>query len=374
MYLTQNNLHPVSTPRGYVSSLFVPVIRTRLVRSFHAAFTECEIRKSQSLRSLESVLLNNACPPDILSPLNLLSRALEACLDVTVKKVEFSILLLNSCPQTDCHKSGRIEVRNFCLRDDRLEPCLPLLTACHFDGISDQPLSWLLNLVQAIGKSATAIQAVIRVISTCTESDLIALQRSETRLNVFLALSDVCLAKAGEEKIHHEGFEQTEVRTLGMNAISLALSVTVDPVGLMSLRKDASDQTIAQRAFLAMFEELFQETYFREKRISYSNQVTNLRVQRLVASTSIVTRVAALYLEQQFTSNPLEEFSVLIPSLFGLIKGLLGSQSELTVDFDIILNKMIRGDLLYIKELGLPELVGTCFEMETSLWPSKSSS
>jgi hypothetical protein len=164
-----------------------------------------------------------------------------------------------------------------------------------------------------------------------------------------------------------ETLHTINLRQEALSAIATGLLVSTDPASLMNLRRGPSEYTIGQKAFCIFFQELLYESYLRKLpdiHPRYSSLVS-ARLKRIRASISIVTRMGALQTEQHIS---LDELAVLIPSVLGLVKGLLGGTSEKTTEFDAALKDMLTGDLLYMKELGIPEFVGTPFEIETSLW------
>ena len=381
MYATQ--YMPVATPRGFVTaSVFIPSVRTKLVRSFYKAFPQAEL---SSVRQIESALLSNGCAGD-QSLLSLLLIYLESSgLDsITPEKSKFFASIIAYCPSSEDHRLLKIRIRDLCLHHlltlepncSSLLPLVDIVVSTPTEGIgSVQVCKWVCDALASMYsiQRLSLIQLVKRIVRECSDQDLLVIQRSQTSSNILLALATLVTFVDNGRGIVVETEAESSVRTEALHAISSALVATSDPVGLLNLRRDADDQTIGQKAFMVMFQELFHEVESRRGGItddahSYSLE---LRLKRLKIAVGMVLRLAALHVEAG-QATPLDEYALLIPSLFGLVKGILATAKEPSNQFDIAVRQLLTGDLLYVKELGLPELVGSCFEIETAVIANSS--
>ena len=378
-----------STPRAFLaSSLYLPVIRAKLVRAFHAAYPEGELRKSAQLRNLESVLLANA-PIAESTPIGLLTSHIEKCgAALTHNQSVFVSRLLAYTPSTEDTKPARVAIRDAVLASvstaysagdiDRCIDGMQVLLACPVDGLSEKTdaMGILCSLlrhqpVTTALHSDRMIPFAVKLFQSVSDIDLSSLQRAPTNSNILLALSSLVLAPVSDATVETEPLSLLRVRGEALNAISVALALASDPIALLNLREDsATDLTIAQRAFMVLFHEFFYEVQIRHFQIPDSYPIfLPLRLRRVRDATVIVTRMAALLVDHHASPAPLDEYSALVPSLFGLVKALIGGSAKPeTAEFDSLVAEMQRGSLLYIKELCLPELVGTCFEIEHSIW------
>jgi len=380
MYATQ--YMPVATPRGFVTaSVFIPSVRTKLLRSFYKAFPHTEL---SSVRQIESALLSNGCAGD-QSMLSLLLIYLESSgLDsMTPEKSKFFASIIAYSPSSEDHRLLKIRIRDLCLHHlltlepncSSLLPLVDILVSTPTEGIgSVQVCKWVCDALASMYsiQRLSLIQLVKRIVRECSDQDLLVIQRSQTGSNILLALATLVTFVDNGRSIVVETEAESSVRTEALHAISIALVATSDPVGLLNLRRDADDQTIGQKAFMVMLQELFHEVESRRGGITDAHSYSlEFRLKRLKIAVGMVLRLAALHVEAG-QATPLDEYALLIPSLFGLVKGILATAKDPSNQFDIAVRQLLTGDLLYVKELGLPELVGSCFEIETAVIANSS--
>ena len=363
-----------ATPRGFVvSSLYLQPVRTKLVRLFYAAYATDQIRRSGELKAIENVLLSNTVGSDG-HPISLLSkRFLETDKSVTKDEAEFVYTLLCHTPQTEDTKSYRLTIRDSCVSKFSGSVCgelFKILLACPTDGLAEN-VTFLETVCSVIAQGADQAELICdyvfplvsKLLNAASDAGFLQLQKANT--NIFLSIGSI-LNGAGSEPLH-----VFRMRQMCMAVTATAVSLSPDPLALLSLRQAQSERTLSQRVFSVLFEELMYELHSRTHGLptNYPNFVS-LRAKRMKDAVIILARLGSLYVDfpAQNKQNPLDDFSLFIPSLFGLVKALIAKRSEATASIDLIITELVKGDLLFIKELSNAKLVGTSFEIEQSAW------
>ena len=373
---TPRNVSFVSQP----SALYIQTVRASLLRLFHDAFDAELVLKTPDLSSLENILLANSVTGLEPHPVEIISRLLGAAqVDIlTPTRSAFVRDLLYSTSTSDESVKWRIDCRDQVIRNvlsvdlpisSNLESAIQILLACPFQTVaSDESFR---KLVCGVLKSREHPDSITRLIVTylvkilhaCTETDL---QHLQTDSNILLALSDLVVEMKADIFTISDTLGMLRTRQEALQVLSVALALSPDPLAFLNLRRDAFDKTIGQKAFAVLFSELLLESKYRYQQAlpeMYSTFFPT-RWRRIKDSTNILTRMASL----EPATSPLDEYSVLIPSLFGLIQSIIAKPSTETEKFDKAVKKMLQGDLVLIKELGAPELVGTPLEIEHSIW------
>lgn len=296
---------------------------------------------------------------------------------MTAAKSKFFASIIAYSPLSEEHRSLKIRIRDSCLHHlQTLEPnasptlsLVDILLSTPSEGAISEPVcKWICDALASLNsqRRLSLIQLVKRMLRECSDQEMLVIQRSHTGSNILLALAALALVVDNGRSVVVEIEAESSVRTEALHAISCALVATSDPVGLLNLRRDTDDQTIGQKAFMVMFQELLHEVEFRRGGITDAHSsFLELRLKRLKLAVGMLVRLAALHVEAG-QASPLDEYALLIPSLFGLVKGILATAKDTSNEFDKAVRQLLTGDLLYVKELGLPELVGTCFEIETA--------
>lgn len=383
MYLTQ----PAPTPRGYFSgsTLYVPPVRARLLRSFHDGFKSSQVKGSKDLQALEETLLSNSSESHPIFHLCNFLKMVSYNIPLTAS--EFISELLAFTTVTEENKIGRsliregvcATLRKLIISDTfNLQGLLKILLSTPLDGgfsSSIENLNLMSTLIRKHVKGS--IQIAEKIFQQSTDSEMLQVQRSNTDSNIVLALAEQILVTSNEmSPFIQEPAEVASLRASALHAIAVALSVTVDPLPILLLRKDQTDKTVAQKAFIVLFQQLMYEEYIRKFGGSESGSLNEqIRLSSLRDSMTILSRAGALISDRADAENSpapliLDEYACLIPSLFGIIRSLITTKR--CAKIDAFLNDIQTGDLLFIKELSVPGIVGTCFEFERSLWASKS--
>jgi hypothetical protein len=144
---------------------------------------------------------------------------------------------------------------------------------------------------------------------------------------------------------------------------------TQDVVALLNLREDWSDsKTIGQRIFYLFFNELLRESRIRHHPIPESDyrKYLPLRTKIIRGCLMCLARLGAVWTEASIpvSESPIKEGSLLIASVFGLVKDLSIHRTPLSSPIDeIVCNR--TDSLLFLKELcdTVPGL-----EHEVSAW------
>ena len=383
MYLTQ----PAPTPRGYLSgsTLYVPPVRARLLRSFHDGFKSSQVRGSKDLQALEETLLSNSSESHPI--FHLCNFLKPECDNILLTASEFIADLLALTTVTEENKTWRslirqgvcATLRRLIINDaSNLESLVKILLSTPLDGgssTSSENLNLLSMLIRKRVKGS--IPLAEKIFQQSTDSEMLQVQRSNTDSNIVLALAEQVLVPSNEMyPFTKEPGEMATMRASALHAISVALSVTVDPLPVLLLRKDQTDKTVGQKAFIVLFQQLLYEEYIRKFEVPKSGSLNEeIRLSSLKDSVTILSRAGAL-ISERTGSEPspppliLDEYACLIPALFGIIRSLISSKRSAKIDG--FLNAIQTGDLLFIKELSIPGIVGTCFELERSLWGLKS--
>jgi hypothetical protein len=219
-----------------------------------------------------------------------------------------------------------------------------------------------------------------------SEIELTQLQRAETKLNIFLHLSEMVdgVGHAGEF-IQVITLTESELFSDIMDVFVSAVMKTSDSLAFLSLRHDSGysigttcdnpttvefGTTIGQKCLCVLFQELLNESRIRA--MGGHDEVTKKfltsRIRRVRGAMHILTRLGAVWSEvgqSSPTNSPIGEYSLLIPSIFGLLKELMAIQSD--DPFPSLVKDMHEsGDLFFLKEL---QTTIPGFEIETSQWP-----
>lgn len=383
MFLTQI---PSGTPRGsYLNqaiALYMQPVRAKLLRLFHNGFTQEWVRQSPELFGIETVLLANISPMSDNNPLALIAKEIETHSQTVndVKKAKFIAALVAYTPITEENKTWRNQIRNIfviemsknLLNQEVIEAGLRILTACPAENVSDDPetSALLCEILRTQSHSDSVIQValeyVMKILHAATDHHILAMQK-ESKSNIFIEIASllVTVPLAGIP-LSVESVTRLATRGRALNVISVALSLSSEPAAFLNLRRDSSEKTIAQKAFGVLFAELMLENRYRHflPLPETYTQTADIRVRRVRDAICILNRMSSL----EASKSPLEEYSVLVPSLFGLVRSLLAKPSIETSAFDAIFQEMLRGDLVMIKELGTAQLAGTALEIEQSVW------
>lgn len=365
---------PSATPRATCIPLYLPHVRTKLVRMFYAAFPQEAIKAMPALKAIESILLSNVVTSTDCNPVCLLANSdlMDYCLGSEAAEL-FVANVLASTPQSEDTKASRLAIRDTAFSrpgSDILlhSPLAGIVTANQaILGIACKTLS----MTDIMGKSktvGTCINFLINLFHSCTESEFNIIQCAPESTNVLLALIDLAIPQQDKPLVSEE-LSVLEIRHRALTALSVAVSVSTDPITLLRLKRSGSPMTIAKKVFDALFSELLLESFFRSAELpgTYSAGV-KIRARRIRDSVNILVRLACTFLESPGHKSPLDDYSLMIPSLLGLMRALLAKPSNMTAEIDEVLTEIMGGDLNFIKELGVPELAGTPFELEKSIW------
>lgn len=327
-----------------------------------------------ALKAIESVLLSNVVTSADCNPVCLLSNAevMDYCLGSEAAEV-FVANVLASTPQSEDTKASRLAIRDFALSKPGFDILLhsPLAGLLNSNqgilGIACKTLS-LPDLMEKSKTVGTCINFLINLFHSCTESEFNIIQCAPDSTNVLLALIDLAVPQQ-DKPLVSEQLWVLEIRHRALTALSVAVSVSADPITLLRLRTSETTMTIAKKVFDVLFSELLLESFFRSGELpgTYSAGV-KIRARRIRDSVNILVRLACAFLESPGHKSPLDDYSLMIPSLLGLMRALLAKPSNMTAEIDAVLTEMMAGDLNFIKELGVPELAGTSFELEQSIW------
>lgn len=363
-----------ATPRGFVvASLYLAPVRTKLVRLFYSAYTSDEIQGTPELAALESVFLTNVSSPDS-HPVTLMEKHI-TCGTVNLSSAEsqFVYSLLCYTPCSEETKSNRLNIREWAV--ERMRTCVTaqvckVMLACPSEGLVETPV-FLQSICGILSQGITQIDLITesifpligKVLNAASEVDFLSLQRHS--FNIFLLLADLLTTTDNETPAVFG------MRAKVLSLLSTGVGLSPDPLALLNLRQGQADKTVSQRVFCVLFEELMYEQSVRTHGLSQNYAgFASMRAKRIRDGGAILARLGSLHYDSPSTNKvtPLDEYSLFIPSLFGLVKALMARPSSETEEIDSVIADLLTGDLAFVKELSNPKIVGTCFELEQSGW------
>jgi hypothetical protein len=226
------------------------------------------------------------------------------------------------------------------------------------------------------GATPSVVGFCHHIVEGFNEAEIVQLQRAATNLNIFIALSEILVKSDGihiGEFLHTQSLYQSKLRSDAMDVLVTAAMKTTDLVALTCLRPDAhpgcNEASIGQRCVSIILQELLNESRIRALggHDTVTRQFLPCRIRLVKGAMYILTRLGAVWSETA-TACPIEEYSLLIPSVFGLIRELLGAPaSDGPCEFsDLVKDFYESGDLHFLKELQ-STIPG--FEIESSQWP-----
>ena len=363
-------LGSTQTPRNTLasSSLYIAPVRAKLVRLFYSAFNSEEIARTPNVVKLETVLLNNTVVVPDNHPVYLLSLILDKCLGSITASV-FAARLLAFTPISEESKPWRLTIRDLvltALAEGR--GGLDILMALPLEGVFlDERFQAICCPLLRVDSEHVllCIDVVLKALSSCVSID------APKCTKLVLTLAVLILPSGQRAYMVEESLSVLSVRQKALTAISVAVSLSTDPISILQLRSEEKI-SVGQSIFQVLFTELLLESHSRHYGLpQWYQRSTAVRVRRIRDSTAVLVRLASQQVEAS-TKSQLGEYAVLVPSLFGLVKSILakaGGSIPETAEIDAVVVEMTRGDLTYIKELGAPELAGTAFEIEHSSWP-----
>jgi hypothetical protein len=356
---------PSATPRGHVPPLYVPAVRTKLVRLFYSAFTNQDIQKHEQLRNLESALLTNSMDG---SPVGFLAQ--DTVIKLCLRKMESAIFasnLLSFTPVSDENRMQRVSIRDqligtlSCANTEEIPMITKILIACPYDNLNSGLIEFITTHLSPDAVGGSCIDIFLKIVQSLPDTFVDSVVRENPK--VISALMDLACPLSSQDP-DAETIEVLKVRQQALTGISLLIALSQDPLSILNLSSDG--RTIGQRVFDILFSELMLETHFRKDGLqSYYSDTLQNRIRRIQDSNNILVRMAVGSAEHGKRRHPLDDYSFLVPSLLGLIRGLLAKSCPSTREIDAVISSMVSGDVGFLKELSLPELVGTPFELET---------
>jgi hypothetical protein len=160
---------------------------------------------------------------------------------------------------------------------------------------------------------------------------------------------------------------ESDIQSDIVGVIVSAVMKTTDPIAFLNLRFEKRT-TIGQKIFCVLFQELLNESRIRALggHDDKTRKFIPSRIRRVMGAVHVLTRLGSVWSESgQSTTSPIGEYSLLIASLFGLVKEFLAV--DLNDPFsDLVKDMHESGDLIFLKEL---QTTIPGFEIETSHWP-----
>lgn len=365
---------PSATPRATCIPLYVPQVRTKLVRMFYAAFSQEKIIAVYALRAIESVLLSNVVTTVETNPVTLLAQpgVIDQCIGTEQGEI-FAATVLACTPVSEDTKISRISIRDAVIQN----PGYTILLYCPLTGLVEAKPSILISACKILQSSSieedskklsACINFLTSLFHNCSDKEWETIRSSPEQSNILVALAELA-CPTRDKPLVIESSSFLELRTHALTALSVAISNSTDPVATLRLSTYGGSMTLGKQMFDVMLSELLLESYFRWSGLppAYSS-AAKLRTRRLRDSINILVRLAVTFLDSGHQKSPLDDYSVLIPSLLCLVRSLLTKSSAATSEMDSVIVELIQGDLGFIKELGVPELAGTSFELERSIW------
>lgn len=349
----------VPTPRGdrMPPPLFHPSIRAFVLSQFYQSMPPC------SGSELETKILNSELH-DAPAVLTLVAARMgEVPMDQMLSDFVSSILQL--LPNAEESKEARLIIRKVTLEALSSQP-IPgyrILRHCPMAGLLENPATLSLMCQHLNSPDSATVLAVLNLVSAllpaCPEN-ISFIQGAMSSSNIFLAISLLLLPAAGELNTS-ETFHMVQVRSLAVHTLAIAAMESAEPLALLSLRSDANDATIGEKAFLVVFQELLQESQMRHVGLPANyTKFLPLRISRIRDTMNVLLRLSAL-------QGSIGDYAILVPSLFALVKALVGAPTPETLDFDSMLAEVQREDLPCVKEL-LTCTIPPPFDIEHSFW------
>lgn len=345
--------------------LFSPIIQKKLLDLFYQirqppkgweAILDCLISNTDSSRQTMLQILNETYPCDS----ELCGEFVRAIL-LVLGKVQDQLLMSLRDKIFDRMSD----------RTGRFEELIDILTILPTESLlSRDQMCLIFESIDRQLRSGrfSSLKFVRKCIMHATPQEVMSIQVLPIPHNIFITAS-LGLRPKTDSMIIVDDESDLRRKSECIELILAAAFKTKDVVALFNLRKDLSDsKTIGQEIFYLFFNELVRESRIRHYPIPESDyrKFLPLRVKIIRGCILCLARLGAVWSESSLpvSESPIKECSLLISSVFGLVKDLSAHRTNFSSPIDAIVCDRIDC-LLFLKELceSVPGL-----EHEVSAW------